>query len=504
MAPGDAAAVPPSRRYVLRRARVPLACLEGVDLAALEPDVDRLALVDIEVRDGLIHSITPAAAAAPPAGGARAALARLAGAPAAADLRGRMVLPTFVDLHTHIDKGHTAERSRNPDGSLSGADRSTAADAAFWDTADVERRMDFALRCAYAHGTSALRTHLINMTPKQAALTWPAFAALRARWAGRVELQGVSLVTLSFYRDLAAATALADTVAVAGGLLGAAVCCAEDGGDPADDFTTCEADRDLLLDRIFSLAKERDLDLDFHTDENGNAAARGLRYVSLKAIEHGYEGRVVCGHCCSLAAQPPAELAATLAAAAAARVTLVSLPLINLWTQDRHKAGGRTPRWRGVALLHEAAAAGVRVALASDNTRDQVRLRVIIIASCFFCCLYSAATYAASILVSFTRPQISTPLSTVLRLRRPRPPRGLRRRVQGRAPRPPLRRLAARGLGHARRRDAPPGARAPPPGRRRRLCPLPRAPLLGAARAAAGGPRRRARRAGDERAGAGL
>jgi hypothetical protein len=144
MAPGDAAAVPPSRRYVLRRARVPLACLEGVDLAALEPDVDRLALVDIEVRDGLIHSITPAAAAPPPAGGARAALARLAGAPPAADLRGRMVLPTFVDLHTHIDKGHTAERSRNPDGSLSGADRSTAADAAFWDAADVERRVSSA------------------------------------------------------------------------------------------------------------------------------------------------------------------------------------------------------------------------------------------------------------------------------------------------------------------------------------------------------------------------
>ena len=147
------------------------------------------------------------------------------------------------------DKGHTTERSRNPDGSLSGADRSTARDAAFWDESDVCRRMDFSLRCAYAHGTSALRTHLINMTPKQTQLTWPAFSRLRAKWAGRVELQAVSLVVLSFFRDAAAAAALADLVAAHGGILGAAVCCAEKGGDPSDDWTTCEGDRDELLDR---------------------------------------------------------------------------------------------------------------------------------------------------------------------------------------------------------------------------------------------------------------
>ena len=42
------------------------------------------------------------------------------------------------------------------------------------------------LQCAYAHGTSALRTHLINMNPAQTSLTWPAFKALQQRWAGRV------------------------------------------------------------------------------------------------------------------------------------------------------------------------------------------------------------------------------------------------------------------------------------------------------------------------------
>jgi hypothetical protein len=50
--------------------------------------------------------------------------------------------------------------------------------------------MDFSIKCAYAHGTSALRTHLINMSPKQTELTWPVFAELRKRWAGKVRHGG--------------------------------------------------------------------------------------------------------------------------------------------------------------------------------------------------------------------------------------------------------------------------------------------------------------------------
>lgn len=56
-------------------------------------------------------------------------------------------------------------------------------------------------------------------------------------------------MTISFFRDEEAARKLADTVASYGGVLGACVCCAEVGGDPSDEWTTCEYDRDRLLDR---------------------------------------------------------------------------------------------------------------------------------------------------------------------------------------------------------------------------------------------------------------
>lgn len=75
--------------------------------------------------------------------------------------------------------------------------------------------------------------------------------------------------------------------------------------------------------------------------------------------------------CSSLAYQPKEELDITLKLAAEAKITIVSLPLVNQWTQDRSSKEKKTPRWRGITLLHEAKAAGVPVAISSDNTRDQ-------------------------------------------------------------------------------------------------------------------------------------
>mmetsp|Transcript_11593 Transcript_11593/g.27538 ORF Transcript_11593/g.27538 Transcript_11593/m.27538 type:complete len:169 (-) Transcript_11593:81-587(-) len=154
-------AVPEEGRYLLLNATVPVALVCGLCGPAPVMDSHGLARLDFLVEGG---AITWAGAAGSFPGGEP---------PPVVDLSGGMVLPTFVDLHTHIDKGHTCERSPNPTGSLGGADQSTAADLRFWDLADVERRMEFSLRCAYAHGTSALRTHLINLVPKQAPVGGP-------------------------------------------------------------------------------------------------------------------------------------------------------------------------------------------------------------------------------------------------------------------------------------------------------------------------------------------
>src|SRR5262249_54052927 len=123
------------------------------------------------------------------------------------------------------------------------------------------------------------------------------------------------------------------------------------------------------LDRFFALARDRDLDIDFHADETDNPISNGLEAIAEATIRFGWQGRVTAGHCCSLAMRTDTDAAKTIARVADAGVAVVSLPLCNLYLQDR-RVGKRTPRWRGVTLLNELAAAGVPVAVSSDNIRD--------------------------------------------------------------------------------------------------------------------------------------
>jgi cytosine deaminase len=119
---------------------------------------------------------------------------------------------------------------------------------------------------------------------------------------------------------------------------------------------------------VFALAAERGLELDFHVDETLDPSACSLRAIAAAALRHRFAGRILCGHCCSLATQEPAAAEATLDLVAAAGIAVVGLPLCNLYLQDR--VPGRTPRLRGITLLHEMAARGIPLALASDNCRD--------------------------------------------------------------------------------------------------------------------------------------
>ena len=105
-----------------------------------------------------------------------------------------MVLPCFVDMHTHLDKGHIWPRAANPDGTFLGALNTVGDDRrANWSADDVKTRMNFSLKCAYAHGTRAIRTH-IDSLPPQDEISWPVFAEMRREWEGKIDLQASSLV----------------------------------------------------------------------------------------------------------------------------------------------------------------------------------------------------------------------------------------------------------------------------------------------------------------------
>ena len=307
-----------------------------------------LCLVDLEIQQGKISQIVDA-------GGSNLEQINQI------DLQKKIVLPCFSDLHTHLDKGHIWERSPNLDGTFQTAlDTAIADSQQFWQGEDVYRRMEFSLKCAYAYGTKAIRTHLDSFG-EQAKISWQVFQDLQQQWQDRLELQAVSLVSLDYYQT-PEGVALADLVAEYGGVLGGVL--------------YINPQLDGQIETLFKLAKERDLDLDLHVDENGDPDSICLAKVAEAAIKYQFSGKIVCGHCCSLAVQSPEEVTRTIELVKQAGITVVSLPMCNLYLQDRtyqqEKQSQKpiTPIWRGVTRVHELQQSGVSVAFASDNTRD--------------------------------------------------------------------------------------------------------------------------------------
>ena len=324
--------------FWLRNATAPATLLDRPGLT----DAEGLARFDLRITDGRIAVLAPAGTA-----------------PDGIDLDRGQVWPCFVDGHVHLDKTQTWPRQPNPDGTHPGAKAAVMADRGkHYSEADIESRFEFGLRCAYAHGTAAIRTHLDSYWP-DAKTHWAVFRRMRDAWAGRIDLQAVSICPLERFAG-EDGVALADEVARSGGILGMTTT-GEGGQASSPEFQA-------LLDRFFGLAEERGLALDLHLDETGDAMSRTLDAVARTALRRRFRAPIQVGHVCSLSVQTEEEAMATIATCADAGLRVINLPMCNMYLQGRH--AGRTPRWRGITMVHEFHAAGVPVSFASDNCRD--------------------------------------------------------------------------------------------------------------------------------------
>lgn len=331
------------RNGVLANACVPAPFLNGAIPKGTKFDRDGSVLIDIAVTDGRIAAIAPASSLR---------------ADNTLDLQMRHAWPLLVDIHAHLDRSHIIGRARNAQEDFDGARQAAYADrATHWTREDLFSRMDFALQCSVAHGVSAVRTHL-DSHPSKAKVVWDTFSEIARKWASQITLQPVALVPIDLYRSDYGAE-LADRVVSHNGILGGIVAGPTDTAD-------LRAQLNASLTSLFAHASARNLDIDLHVDESADGKA--LPHVARATVKNGYEGRVICGHCCSLSLLPDDEQAATIGLLTSAGISVITLPTINTYLQDRKL--NRTPRWRGVPPIKELIAGQVPVAIAGDNCRD--------------------------------------------------------------------------------------------------------------------------------------
>lgn len=324
----------------IRNARVPVALLPSTFAAGKYEPCDPAVHCDITIAAGEITAL---------------GLSSAAGANDF-DADGRLVFPSFVEAHTHLDKAHTWCRAPNRSGTFMDALTMLALDKPHQTPADLRVRADFALRCAWAHGTRILRTH-VDSSLDEAEARHAVMAELRDAWQGRLILQTVSLCNGADYTqpqgEQVADIAMRYDASALGG------------------FLVMSSELPQQIDRLLTIARERRIGVDLHVDENGDAASECLRAVAEGVLRRQFDLPVVCGHCCSLSMQTAARQRETISLVKSAGIGVIALPLCNLYLQDRRPLlSARSPQWRGVAPVLDLLAAGVRVACASDNVRD--------------------------------------------------------------------------------------------------------------------------------------
>ena len=303
-------------------------------------DADRF---DVLIRNGAVAHITRAQAASE-------------------TVASGTLIPCLVDAHVHIDKTYVVHEVGAADGDLTKAIELMGQHRAGWTAEGIAPRMERALQDAYNYGTRALRTHL-DWADGGVPLALGVFESLRTQWRGRLVLQCVSLTPLdqfdyprigeSIAAELARLNLTCDKASGEAALLGA--------------FVYRNQNMTGKLQRVFDLAKAHDLHLDFHVDEGLDVDACGLRAIAELTIANGYQGKVTCGHACSLSIQSAAQADATLKLCAAAGIYLIALPTTNLYLQGAWNA---TPVERGITRLKEALALNIRALVATDNVAD--------------------------------------------------------------------------------------------------------------------------------------
>lgn len=272
------------------------------------------------------------------------------------DLAGALVLPALVDAHTHLDKTFTLPRMGEVTPGLLGAIAAMMQDRINWTALDVGQRATQALQWAYDAGVNHLRTHCDWWEADSEPIAWKVLGELGDAWRHKLVLERVSLMPLHLFADGSTAKALAGKIAASGP------------GARLGGFVHTSNWNPAALRQLFEAAAQHGLDVDLHMDEELNPAACGLATTAALVKEMSFSGHVVCGHNCALSAQDETRALATLDAVAQTNITLVTLPMTNLLLQDA--VTGRTPRLRGLTLIKEAKARGIKVLMASDNVQD--------------------------------------------------------------------------------------------------------------------------------------
>ncbi len=265
------------------------------------------------------------------------------------DIGGRLVLPGFVETHIHLDKSCILDRCGTQTGALDAAIAAVAAAKRAFTEDDVHARARRTLEKAILQGTTRMRTH-VEIDPRIGLRSFKAIKKLKDDYAWAVDLEICVFPQEGLLNDPGTDALLLEACQTGADLIG---------GCPYTDTRPNDH-----IARIFELAREFALDIDFHLDFDLDPSWMHLDEVCRQTVAYGWGGRVAVGHVTKLSSLPPEKLDAAGKLLADSGVALTVLPATDLYLMGRDR-NHDVPR--GMAPAHRLLAQGVVCSIATNN-----------------------------------------------------------------------------------------------------------------------------------------
>jgi cytosine/creatinine deaminase len=276
-------------------------------------------------------------------------------APAAGEVieaHGGLLTPGLVEAHIHLDKALLSERIPDTAATVQDAIRLVGEAKRGFTVEDVQARARRVLDLAVAAGTTAMRTH-VEVDPIVGLTGMEALLALKAEYAPAIDLQLCAFAQEGILQSPGTESLLRRALQMGADLVG---------GCPYND-----TDAVKHIDIVFRLAETFGVDVDFHADFFDEAEHLHVREIIGRTARAGWQGRVAVGHLSELAALPPAQQDEIIAGLRETGIGVIALPATDLYLMGRRDSVN--PR-RGLTPVRRLLAAGVPVALATNNVRN--------------------------------------------------------------------------------------------------------------------------------------
>ena len=252
-----------------------------------------------------------------------------------------LVIPGFVDCHTHLDKCLLNETSDYVETTGPEKGKLTFERKNSFTADDIFNRAERMIVKAINAGTLYLRTN-VDVDASVGLKGIEALLKLKRKYQEHIKIQVVAFAQEGVFADGKTEKLLEDALKMGADLIGG--------------HTIAKGEGKKHIDFILELAKKYNVEADFHLDESGNREHYLLPYLSDKMVEMGLVGKVNGIHMCTLASLNPEELEQAMTAIRKAKLKLTIAPT--------------AISTRNIAPAKKVLSTGALVGLGSDNLRD--------------------------------------------------------------------------------------------------------------------------------------